>query len=188
VLKILRQYFKAQNNKNQIHIIHRLDRDASGLLVVARTADAQHHLKGQFFEHTITRRYDVIVHGIPKKEEGKLENLLLEDEETGVVSVTKDMKKGKLAILDYEVIKADKVRKISHVKCTLYTGRKHQIRVQFKVLGHPVLADRLYGTAEEPPGRLALHASHLAFEHPGTKRRVTFDSAIPGVFTHLFHG
>jgi RluA family pseudouridine synthase len=191
-LKILTAYFQKQNAKNQVHLIHRLDKDASGLLLFARTWDAFRSLKQQFFEHSITRRYDVIVHGIPKKLEDRLESLLLEDPETGVVRPTKDMKAGKLAILDYQLLQSDPVKKIAHLRCTLFTGRKHQIRVQLQALGHPVLADPLYGyrnrppTPDEPPHRLALHASHLTFAHPQSHRKVSFDSPMPGGFAHLF--
>jgi 23S rRNA pseudouridine1911/1915/1917 synthase len=186
--RILTAYFRRQNNKNQVHLIHRLDRDASGLLVFARTWEAYAALKKQFFEHTITREYDLIVHGTPPQKKGRLENLLLEDERTGVVRVTEDVKKGKLAILDYEVIGKNKIRKLAHVKCRLFTGRKHQIRVQMKAMGHPVCGDAVYGkpgAAEEPPGRLALHASHLGFAHPRGERLVKFDSPMPGSFGHL---
>jgi RluA family pseudouridine synthase len=186
VLKLLTNYFRKQNSKNQIHLIHRLDRDASGLLVFARTWDAFRSLKQQFFEHTITRRYDVIVHGIPKKNEAKLENLLLENPDTGEVNITKDIRQGKLAILSYLVMKSDPKQKISHLRCELYTGRKHQIRVQLKANGHPVLGDPMYGNPDEPPNRLALHASHLTFIHPKTNRKVSFDSPMPGSFGHLF--
>jgi RluA family pseudouridine synthase len=192
VLKLLTAFFQKQNHKNQVHLIHRLDKDASGLLLFARSWDAYRALKEQFFEHTITRRYDVIVHGSPKKKQGRLEDLLVEDPETGVVRVTRDLKKGKLAILDYVVMQTDAKRNIAHVRCTLFTGRKHQIRVQLQALGHPVVADPTYALPGkppmplEPPGRLALHASHLTFVHPGTKRKVEFDSPMPGAFAHLF--
>jgi len=188
VVKILNNYFQQVNSKNQIHLIHRLDRDASGLLVLARTSEAYKALKEQFYEHTITRRYDVLVHGIPAKKQGRLENLLVEDEQTGVMRVVTDMKVGKLAILDYVTVQVNEAKKVGHLQCTLYTGRKHQIRVQMKTMGHAVLADRIYGVEEEEPGRLALHASHLTFKHPGTHREVSFDSQMPGGFAHVMHG
>jgi RluA family pseudouridine synthase len=189
--RILTAWFKRQNNKNQVHLIHRLDRDASGLLVFGRTWDAYASLKQQFFEHTITRQYDVLVHGIPAQKKQRLENLLIEDEHTGVVRVTTDMKKGKLAILDYEFQGVSRDKKIAHLRCTLFTGRKHQIRVQLLALGHPVCADAVYArrgrspNPAEPPGRLALHATHLSFVHPKSRRKVSFDSPMPGSFSHL---
>lgn len=192
-LKVLTTYFQNMSSNNEIYLIHRLDKDASGLLLFARTSAAFRSLKQQFFEHTITRRYDVLVHGVPKKKQGRIESLLVEDEKTGIVYVTTNKKEGKEAALDYLVIRSDAKRDISHVQCTLHTGRKHQIRAQMKAIGHPVLADPLYSlpgktpTPDEPPGRLALHASHLSFEHPGTGKKASFDSPMPGLFDHLFH-
>jgi RluA family pseudouridine synthase len=194
VLKMLTAFFQKQNHKNQVHLIHRLDKDASGLLLFARSWEAFRSLKQQFFEHTITRRYDVIVHGVPRKKAGRLEDLLMEDPATGVVRVTKDLRAGKLAILDYEVVGTDAKKKIAHLRCTLFTGRKHQIRVQLQALGHPVVADPVYALPgktpmpHDAPGRLALHASHLAFEHPGARRRVSYESPMPGSFSHLLRG
>ena len=182
--RILTEYFRRQNNKNQVHLIHRLDRDASGLLVFARTWDAYAALKKQFFEHTITREYDVIVQGVPKTREGRLENLLQEDSQ-GIVRVTQDVKKGKLAILDYQVVEVNKSKKLSHLKCRLFTGRKHQIRVQLKAVGHEVCGDSVYGKGDEPPGRLALHASHLGLAHSRGGKIVKYDSSMPVSFGHL---
>ena len=193
VLKVLTAYFQKQNQKNQIHLVHRLDRDASGLLLFARNWGAFRLLKEQFFEHTITRRYEMIVKGVPRKKSGRLEHLLVEDPLTGVVSVTKDSKKGKLAILDYEVLQeAPKIEPagVTHVRCTLFTGRKHQIRLQMLARGHPVLGDPADGLGTKGPefSRLALHAAHLTFKHPGSGKRGAYDSPMPGSFSHLLRG
>jgi len=180
--RILSEFFRRQNHKNRVHLIHRLDRDASGLLVFARSREAYTSLKSQFFEHTITRQYEVLVHGKPMPPRGRLEHLLMENDK-GIVHITPDAKKGKLAILDYEVLETR--RAISRLRCTLFTGRKHQIRVQLKVIGHAVCGDPVYGKADEPPGRLALHAAFLALTHPRTGKRVEFASPSPGSFAHL---
>ena len=185
VWRILRTYFSSQNQKNQVFLIHRIDRDASGLLVFGRSRDAYVSLKKQFFEHTINRQYGVVVHGIPQQPTARLEHLLLEDPHTGVVRVTRDAKTGKPAALDYEVVASDAKRKLSLLRCTLFTGRKHQIRVQLKVAGHAVCGDPIYGKADEPPGRLALHAMHLAFVHPRSKKKMAFESPMPLSFGHL---
>lgn len=184
--RILREYFARQNNRNRIHLVHRLDRDASGLLVFARTREALASLKRQFFAHTVTRRYDAIVHGVPRPAAGRLERLLAEHPRTGVMAITLDPKKGKLAAMDYQIVQQDPQRGIAHVRCTLFTGRKHQIRVLMKSIGHPVCGDPVYGNAGEPPGRLALHASHLAIDHPGNAKRTVWESPMPGSFAHLF--
>jgi RluA family pseudouridine synthase len=183
--RILSEYFRRQNHKNRVHLIHRLDRDASGLLVFARTREAYAALKSQFFEHTITRQYEVLIHGTPRKPKARLEHLLAENDQ-GIVHITPDAKKGKLAILDYELLEKNKARRISRLRCTLFTGRKHQIRVQLKATGHAVCGDPVYGKSGEPPGRLALHAIKLAFKHPRTGKPIHFESAAPGSFAHLF--
>jgi 23S rRNA pseudouridine1911/1915/1917 synthase len=181
----LQTYFRNQNQRNHVFLIHRLDRDASGLLVFARSGEAYVSLKKQFFEHTISRRYAVVVHGLPNPRKGRLEHLLIEDPQSGKVSVTQNAKTGKLAILDYEAAAADPERQLSLLRCTLFTGRKHQIRVQLKAAGHVVCGDPVYGKADEPPGRLALHATYLAFVHPRSKRKMAFESPMPATFRHL---
>jgi 23S rRNA pseudouridine1911/1915/1917 synthase len=187
VLKILADYVQRTNNKAKALLIHRLDREASGLLVFARNENAFHALKEQFYKHTCTRRYDVLVHGTPKKREGTLEHILQEDEKTGRVRVTTHARLGRHAELEYAVISSAKGA--SHLRCTLKTGRKHQIRVQLAAIGHPVLGDPAYAGKLEGQGpdigRMALHASVLAFEHPKTKRQVRFDSPLPGSFTRI---
>jgi 23S rRNA pseudouridine1911/1915/1917 synthase len=185
--RILGEYFRKMNHRNRVYLIHRLDREASGLLIFARTRESYATLKKQFFDHTITRAYDVVVHGIPKKPKGRLEHLLLEDP-TGVVNVTTDMKNGKLAILDYQVVESSKEKGMARLRCTLYTGRKHQIRVQLRAAGHPVCGDAVYGKGDEPPYRLALHAARLSLAHPRTGKVVSFESPMPGVMGHLFRG
>lgn len=178
-LKLLNDRVSRINNKTRVLLIHRLDRDASGLLVFARNDKAYDDLKQQFFEHSITRKYDVIVHGKPRTETGMLKHNLIEDEH-GRVHITRDEKQGKIAILDFEVIRT--VGDTSHLKCTLHTGRKHQIRVQLKAMRMAVLGDPVYGTADEFPNRLALHASLLVFKHPRTKAEMKFESPMPRSF------
>jgi 23S rRNA pseudouridine1911/1915/1917 synthase len=188
-----------------VHLIHRLDREASGLLVFARTWEAYGELKRQFFEHSISRVYDVVVQRVPKEKKGRLENYLVEDQE-GVVHVTKDVKKGKPAILDYEVAEVNAERGVARVRCSLYTGRKHQIRVQLAAIGCPVVGDEVYGrkkqevgskmqedqsgrrkavVKEKASGRLMLHAGKLGFVHPGTGKVVVFESPMPGGMRQL---
>ncbi len=184
---IMETYVRRSNQKARALVVHRLDRDASGLLVLARSEKAYEHLKGLFAEHAIERRYVAIVHGVFRKPEGRLEHLLYEDER-GVVHVTKDEQRGRKAALTYKVLAA--AGQLTRVECTLETGRKHQIRVQMKAVGHPICGDLVYGTREamegrEPPGRLALHATHLGFAHPKGGARVAFDSPPPAGWVRL---
>jgi len=186
---ILDEFVARHNRRAKARLVHRLDRDASGLLVFATSDRAFTHLKKQFYDHTITRRYDAIVHGVPDRDRARLENLVFEDER-GVVCLTRDIKKGKVAVLNYQVVAVSRDKKYSHVRCTLETGRKHQIRVQLKAIGHAIVGDPIYGTkaardGEERPGRLALHASFLEFTHPGTNQKVTFKSPMPRSFVGM---
>ncbi|MCG3181010.1 MAG: Ribosomal large subunit pseudouridine synthase D [Phycisphaerae bacterium] len=180
---ILQAYVRTRHKHAAILRIHRLDKDASGLLVFARTPEAYDALKGQFHEHTITRQYIVVVHGRFDHAAGRLENLLVEGHR-GYVRTTDDPAKGRPARLDYEVLRQSADRAL--LRCTLHTGRKHQIRVQFRAAGHAVCGDAFYGQADEPPGRLALHATHLAFDHPRTGQRMSFDNPPPRSFAEMF--
>jgi RluA family pseudouridine synthase len=187
VIQILNDYVQDQNQKASVQIIHRLDRDASGLLVFARNNTAFTHLKQQFADHSCEREYTTVVHGVFRKPTGRLEHMLYEDER-GLVHVAKTHVRSKQAILDYETLKA--TVRLTLLKCKLHTGRKHQIRVQLKSIGHPVCGDILYGTPAaksntEPPHRLALHATHLAFIHPKSHKKVSFNSPTPSSFLKL---
>lgn len=185
VLAILSAYVQRTNHRARALLIHRLDREASGLLVLARNDPAFHALKEQFYKHSVTRIYDVLVRGVPAKPAGRLEHLLREDERTGKVQIIK-RGEGRHAVLHYETVAALMGGSVAHLRCQLETGRKHQIRVQLKALGHPVLGDALYGRKEDDLlGRLALHASVLGFEHPRTKRPVRFDCPLPRVFARV---
>jgi 23S rRNA pseudouridine1911/1915/1917 synthase len=180
--RILREYFRRQNHRSRTYLIHRLDREASGLLVFARTWEAYGALKRQFFEHTIERVYEVVVEGVPAEKKGMLEDYLLEDG-AGVVQVTKDVKAGKLAILEYEVVEAGRGQ--ARLRCRLHTGRKHQIRVQLAARGWAVCGDEVYGKKQDAgskkqEGRLALHAMRLGLVHPRTGKGMVFESPVPG--------
>ncbi len=183
VLAILNGHVSRNNGKNKIFLVHRLDQHASGLLVFARGIKALHHLKAQFRDHSITREYHVLVHGLPKPVQGRLTGNLIEGPDRIVRPCPAD--RGQPAILDYRLISAaTPMLPISQVECRLFTGRKHQIRVQFSAAGHPVVGDPIYGHDQYqiPPGvtaRLALHAGHLIFRHPRTGREMEFVSPLP---------
>jgi len=194
VAGIMETYVQRTNQKAHALIVHRLDRDASGLLVLARSEKAFEYLKELFAAHTIERKYVAVVHGVFRKPEGRLEHLLYEDER-GLVHVMKDGGaaaggggRGRKAALTYKVLAAQ--GQLTRVECTLETGRKHQIRVQLKAVGHPICGDLVYGTREaqegnEPPGRLALHATRLGFAHPKGGQSVVFDSPPPAGWVRL---
>ncbi|NNM89030.1 MAG: hypothetical protein HKL95_10990, partial [Phycisphaerae bacterium] len=144
VLALLNRYVSRANGKNKIFLVHRLDQHASGLLVFARGIKALHHLKAQFRDHSITREYHVLVHGSPDPAQGRLSGNLIEGPDRIVRPCPAN--RGRPAILDYRLISpATPAVPLSHLQCRLFTGRKHQIRVQFDAAGHPVVGDPVYG-------------------------------------------
>ncbi|MEI8198238.1 MAG: RluA family pseudouridine synthase [Phycisphaerae bacterium] len=201
-LRILEEFAHRTNQKAQVLLVHRLDRDASGLLVFARNLKAFEKLKELFSTHDLTRRYTAVVHGIftdnEKKSGGKLEHTLAEDERgrVNIVATGSKIKGARVAKLAYEVIGSNGT--YTMVSCTLETGRKHQIRVQLRAIGHAVCGDVMYGTPAarrpvdegggEPPFRLALHATHLAFKHPVNGKDMVFESPCPDSFRKLVTG
>lgn len=169
----------------QMGIIHRLDRDASGLLVFSKNDQAYHSLKSQFFKHTVDRFYLAIVTGKPKPAAGKIKSQLIEWKD-GSVHTSDEEHKGETAITHYEVCSAEGF--YSLVRLKLETGRKHQIRVHLSDLGFPIVGDCLYGKkrAEKktknklaPTGELMLVAVRLCFDHPRTHKRMKFEVDIP---------
>ena len=183
VLALLNRHVSRRNGKNKIFLVHRLDQHASGLLVFACGIKALNYLKAQFHDHSITREYHVLVHGSPDPAQGRLTGNLIEGPDRIVRPCPADP--GRPAILDYRVIRAaTPTVPVSHVECRLFTGRKHQIRVQFNAAGHPVVGDPVYGHDQYPATagvapRLALHAGHLIFRHPRTGREMEFISPLP---------
>jgi len=161
----------------QIFPVHRLDRDTSGLLLFARTGPALGALKEQFADRSLERRYVAVVEGLLEKDSGRMESRVVEDPKSLKVRSTKSPGKGREAITEYEV--AEPLLAATVVNVRLRTGRKNQIRVHFAEAGHPVVGDRRYGRPSRHIPRTALHALRLAFIHPVTNRRVSFESPLP---------
>lgn len=185
-----------RNGEIRPGLVHRIDKDTSGLLVIAKNDFAMTHLARQFFDHSIERTYNALVWGEPKEEKGTIEGHIgrsLKDRK--VQAVFPDGSQGKEAITHYEVIKP--IRYVSLVKCNLETGRTHQIRVHLKHLGNPLFNDSTYGGDKILRGmifskyesfvqncfklcpRQALHAKSLGFIHPKTGEFMQFDSELP---------
>ncbi|HEX2624835.1 MAG TPA: RluA family pseudouridine synthase [Sphingomicrobium sp.] len=175
-------------------IVHRIDKDTSGLLVVAKTDRAHEGLAKQFADHSIDRRYLAIVSGVPALAAGSVDAPLARSSaDRKKVAIVKDGR-GKRAVTHWSKLKA--WRDAAMVECRLETGRTHQVRVHMASIGHPLLGDPVYGRA--PHQRLrellmrlkfqrqALHAAHLGFIHPITKGRLSFDSALPSDMQELF--
>ncbi|MBK7445791.1 MAG: RluA family pseudouridine synthase [Ignavibacteria bacterium] len=178
-------------------IVHRLDKDTSGLIVVAKDEVTHRKLSEQFFHHTIEREYNAIVWGKLKSKKGEISNRLGRDkrDRKKVAVLKNDDEKGKLSITNYEVL--EEYEFLSLLKLNLKTGRTHQIRVHMSHSGHPVFGDETYGGREphsvnltsniksqiknllELIPRQALHARVLGFIHPHTKESLRFDSELP---------
>ena len=157
-------------DRTKAGLIHRLDRDASGLLVFAKNQPAFDALKSQFFHHTVRRVYDAVVHGVVKQG-GTIDTLLVENAE-GKVFVTKDPRKGQRAITHYEVVESKDGQTRLRVK--LETGRKHQIRAHLASRGHPIVGDVVYGPQPPKSEQLQLRAIELDLDHPRTGKRMEF--------------
>ena len=183
-------------------LVHRIDKDTSGLLVVAKNDAAQLNLAKQFFDHSIDRRYRAIVWGDIKEDEGTVDACIGRDPSDRLhFKVVDDPEKGKHAVTHYKVL--ERYGFVTFVECKLETGRTHQIRVHMSSIGHPLFNDERYGGSEIRKGtiyakyaqfikncfelcpRQALHAKTLGFVHPGTKKWIQFDSAIPEDMTAL---
>lgn len=176
-------YVKKQNPKNKIFIVHRLDRDTSGIVIFAKNEILKHKLQDNWDKIAKIREYIAVVDKVPKKTKDTLKDYLKESK-TLQVYVTDDIENGKLAITDYEVIK--KTRVYSMLKINIHTGRKNQIRVQLYNIDHPIVGDKKYKSRNNPLGRLALHASKLEIIHPITKKVMTFESKVPDSFNKMF--
>jgi 23S rRNA pseudouridine1911/1915/1917 synthase len=172
--RYLSSHVKEKDPGAKVFIVHRLDRDASGLLVFARTVEVKTALQAQLREHTVDRLYCAIVEGRVETEEGTIDRPLVELE-TGRVEEGKGGR-GREARTHYRVLRAGD--KHSRLEVRLESGRKHQIRVHLAILGHPIAGDKTYGARGEWH-RLALHARTLAFDHPVTGERMRFESPVP---------
>jgi tRNA pseudouridine32 synthase/23S rRNA pseudouridine746 synthase/23S rRNA pseudouridine1911/1915/1917 synthase len=166
------------------HVVHRLDRDSSGVLVFAKNGDMRDRLQVLFADHDIERIYVAIVHGKLPEPRGTFHSFLVEDERTLRVKSVAGVVQGKEAITHYKTVASG--RRFSMLDVTLETGRRNQIRVHLAEAGHPIVGDKMYGKdRDDPLGRLALHAKHLAFVHPRTKKKLAITTPVPDEFRDL---
>ena len=183
VKAVLDDYFAKSRQKCRAHVVHRLDRDTSGLMVYAKDMDTEQTLEHNWHDIVYDRRYIAVVSGEVEEEGGTIENWLKDNKAYVTYSSPVD-NGGKYAITHYHVI--DRTTEHSLVEFKLETGRKNQIRVHTADIGHPVCGDVKYGNGDDPLHRLCLHAYMLCFWHPVTRKRMEFETPIPAAFRHLF--
>jgi 23S rRNA pseudouridine1911/1915/1917 synthase len=181
--RMLFAYLAAKRPPERLLIVHRLDRQTSGLLVFAKTVAAKRDLQSQFAARSVTRGYVAIVEGRVAADAGVLEDRITQGSTLRVRRARPDDANTKLAVTRYRV--RDRGATMTFLDLTLGTGRRHQIRVQLASLGHPVVGDRSYHAKTDPIRRLCLHASTLAFTHPATGKRMEFTSPMPTPFARL---
>ena len=166
-------------------IVHRIDKDTTGIIIACKNDVAHHSLAEQFKEHTITRRYNALVYGTFKEPEGRIESYICRNPEERMKMMVSDSK-GKHAVTNYKVLEQFG-NKYSQIVCQLETGRTHQIRVHMSHIGHPLLGDTIYGQKKDPfqlTGQ-TLHAGVLGFVHPSTGEYMEFSSKVPAYFDEL---
>jgi 23S rRNA pseudouridine1911/1915/1917 synthase len=186
-------------NAGRPGLVHRIDKDTSGLLVIAKDETTLNGLAKQFFDHTIERTYNALVWGVPEPQEGTIDiNVGRSLKDRRVTTTFPNAEMGRHAITHYKLLLD--LRYVSLVECRLETGRTHQIRAHMKSLGHPIFNDAMYGGDQVLKGtvftkyrqfvdncfkiipRQALHAKTLGFIHPATKEMMRFDSELPNDF------
>lgn len=178
--EIIRNYIKEVDPRNKLFIVHRLDRDTSGLMMFAKSEEAQNVLRHNWNNMILERLYVAVLEGYLEQDKGYVKSRLVENSQFVVYS-TDDPEDGKLAVTHYEVV--GKGNGYTLAQFSLDTGRKNQIRVHAHDLGHPITGDRKYGATKSPIHRLALHARTLRFAHPITRKDMNFETPIPQKFT-----
>jgi len=178
----LNTYLGARREE-RIQVVHRLDRETSGVLVFAKNFHAREQLKEQFAAHTVDRLYIAVIEGHIDPPAGTIRSYLIERKDLKMQSVDAHPD-AKLAVTHYRTIATSP--QYSMLEVRLETGRKNQIRAHLSEAGHPVVGDQIYGSTVNPLGRLGLHAKLLGFAHPATGKKMVFTSAVPKSFRDLF--
>lgn len=185
VQTVLNRYLEKGGGRNTSHLVHRLDRDTSGLMVYAKDVQTQQSLVRGWQELVTDRRYIALVEGELENPRGVVKSWLTEDKRFVTHSSPVD-NGGKFAVTHYNVLASS--NGYSLVECELETGRKNQIRVHMADLGHPVVGDHKYGSDNDPIRRLGLHAYMLCFTHPVTGKHMRFETPVPALFEKCLNG
>ena len=185
VQTVLNYYLEKGGGRNTSHLVHRLDRDTSGLMVYAKDVQTQQSLINGWQQLVTDRRYLALVEGELESPRGRIQSWLTEDKRFITHSSPVD-NGGKFAVTHYNVLESS--NGYSLVECELETGRKNQIRVHMADMGHPVVGDFKYGSKIDPMRRLGLHAYMLCFTHPVTGKHLRFETPVPVLFEKCLDG
>ncbi|UOF92834.1 RluA family pseudouridine synthase [Fodinisporobacter ferrooxydans] len=181
--RMLMEHVRKKNPQNRVFVVHRLDRETSGVMMYAKREQIQEHLQSTWRNTVVERTYVAVVEGCVAKSEGTIRSWLKESKTLQMYSSRTD-NGGLEAITHYKVLQADREYSLLEVK--LETGRKNQIRVHMQEIGHSIVGDKRYGAKKNPIGRLGLHARVLTFRHPATGQLLSFETEIPKKFLRLF--
>lgn len=179
---ILSDYLKEEDPNAKLFVIHRLDRDTSGLIMYAKSEKVQSLLQRSWNQMVLDRRYVAVIEGKMEPEAGEISSYLAENS-VHLVYSTDDEENGQYALTRYETVQGN--GQYSLLMLQLATGRKNQIRVHLSDKKHPIIGDKRYGSRINPLGRLALHACRLRFVHPITRGDMFFKTAVPAQFDKI---
>lgn len=181
---MVKNYVKSRNPLEKLFIVHRLDRETSGVMIFAKTEEIQQILQTNWQDIVLERAYVAVVEGKVEKNSDTIVSYLKENSAFVTFSSEKEIEGSKKAITHYTVLKRSKG--FSLVEAKIETGRKNQIRVHMQSLGHSVVGDKKYGATTNPLGRLGLHARSIIFKHPKTGKVLSFQTGIPVKFSGMF--
>ena len=181
---IVKNYVKSRNPLEKLFIVHRLDRETSGVMIFAKTEEIQQILQTNWQKMVLERTYVAVVEGKVEKNSDTIISYLKENSAFVTFSSDKEIEGSKKAVTHYTVLKRSKG--FSLVEANIETGRKNQIRVHMQSLGHSVVGDKKYGATTNPLGRLGLHAKSIIFKHPKTGKILSFQTGIPAKFSGMF--
>lgn len=182
---IVREYLRRDDPYAKVFVVHRLDRETSGLMVFAKDEETKRDMQYNWEEVVTERKYVAVCEGLLPEDEGVIETYLTESKALKVYATTYEH--GKIARTHFQTLKRSRRRDLSLVELQLATGRKNQIRAHLEYVGHPIIGDKKYGAKKVPPmRRVALHALSLCFIHPVTGEQMEFATSMPMSFLRLF--
>jgi 23S rRNA pseudouridine1911/1915/1917 synthase len=179
----LMEHVRRDNPSNRVFVVHRLDRDTSGVMMYAKSEQVQQDLQNSWKDSVLERRYIALVEGFVHKAEGTITSWLKESKTLKMYS-SPTPNGGQKAVTHFKVL--EKTRAHSLLEIRLETGRKNQIRVHMQDIGHSIVGDKKYGSTQNPIGRLGLHALLIAFHHPTTGNLMRFETETPEKFLRVF--